>query len=111
MDFMNVNQSMPQNLFQVLTKVSLDTLSTGDILKGRVQSLDDGILLIKLLDGKLFSAAVPEDFFASQGDTITLEIGQRQNNQLTAQILSMGSKTENTTNMQEMLAKIGRAHV
>lgn len=63
MDFMNVNQSMPQNLFQVLTKVSLDTLSTGDILKGRVQSLDDGILLIKLLDGKLFSAAVPEDFF------------------------------------------------
>ena len=98
MDYMNINQSMPQNLFQVLTKVSLDTLTTGDILKGRVQSLENGILLINLLDGKSFTAAVSEGFTANEGDVITLEIGQRQNNQLTAKILSLDSITENVLN-------------
>ena len=103
MDYMNINQSMPQNLFQVLTKVSLDTLTTGDILKGRVQSLENGILLINLLDGKSFTAAVSEGFTANEGDVITLEIGQRQNNQLTAKILSLDSITENVLNKQDLL--------
>lgn len=104
MEFMNVNQSMPQDLFQVLTKVSLESLNTGDVLKGRVQALENGVLLIKLLDGQTFSAAVSDDFSANQGDLITLEIGPSLNDQLTARILSMESQAKSLANNQDVLA-------
>lgn len=103
MDITNVDQSMPKDLFQVLTKVPVDSLSEGDILKGRIQSLENGILLIKLSDGNTFTAAVPEGFSANVGELITLEIGQRLNNQLTAKIINIESNTENRANMQDSL--------
>lgn len=88
MDTMNVNQAISQQIFQVLTKASLDNLNAGDIISGRIQSLDNGLLLIKLLDGALFTAKTPDGFTAKAGEPITLEIGDRQNNQLTAKIIN-----------------------
>ncbi len=88
MDTMNVNQAISQQIFQVLTKASLDNLNAGDIISGRIQSLENGLLLIKLLDGALFTAKTPDGFAAKVGEPITLEIGDRQNNQLTAKIIN-----------------------
>ena len=88
MDLVKFDQATSQQLFQILTKASLEALSAGDILQGRVQSLTNGLLLIKLTDGTAFSAKVPENFSASIGESITLEIGDHQSDQLTARILS-----------------------
>ncbi|MGI6084799.1 MAG: hypothetical protein ACOYIF_05075 [Acetivibrionales bacterium] len=87
MDTMNVSQAMSQQIFQILTKASLENLSVGEIIKGRIQSLENGLLLIKLLDGSSFTAKAPDGFFANVGESIALEIGERQNNQLTAKII------------------------
>ena len=88
MNSIKVDQALSQQLFQILSKASLETLNVGDILQGRVQSLENGLLLIKLLDGISFTAKVSEGFSASHGDLITLEIGERLNNdQLTATIV------------------------
>ncbi|NLE24785.1 MAG: flagellar hook-length control protein FliK [Clostridiaceae bacterium] len=91
MDTMNVNQALSQQIFQILSKASLENLNAGDILSGRVQSLENGLLLIKLLDGSSFTANTPEGFSANVGETVTLEIGERQNNQLTARIVNRGT--------------------
>lgn len=91
MDTMNVNQAISQQIFQILSKASLENLNAGDILSGRVQSLENGLLLIKLLDGSSFTANTPEGFSANEGEAITLEIGERQNNQLTARIVNRGT--------------------
>lgn len=88
MDIMNVNQALSQQIFQILSKASLENLNAGDILSGRVQSLENGLLLLKLMDGSSFTANTPDGFKANVGETITLEIGERQNNQLTARIVN-----------------------
>ncbi len=100
MNTINVNQAASQQLFSILYKASLENLNAGDILQGRVQSLDNGMLLIKLLDGSSFSASVPEGFTASQGELLTLEIGERQNNQLTAKIVPANT-SQNTAGTME----------
>lgn len=90
MDTMNVNQVISHQIFQILSKASLENLSAGEIIKGRIQSLENGILLIKLLDGSSFTARTPDGFSANVGESITLEIGERHNNQLTAKIVNQG---------------------
>lgn len=107
MNTTNVNQAVPQQIFQILSKsvetlASLETLSVGDILKGRIQSLDNGLLLIKLLDGSSFSANAPEGFTANSGDPITLMIGERQNDQITAKIIN-NTQVSNKTNDEKIL--------
>ena len=121
MNTSNVNQAVSQQIFQILSKsqnetlaqnetlvqnetlsstenlVSLEGLSAGDILKGRVQSLDNGLLLIKLLDGSSFTASAPEGFTANLGDPITLMIGEKQNHQITAKIIN-NTQVNNKTN-------------
>ncbi|MCX7774102.1 MAG: flagellar hook-length control protein FliK [Clostridia bacterium] len=86
MNPIRLDGSMPQ-LLQILTKASLENLKAGDILQGRVQSLDNGMLLLKLMDGAFFTAKVPDGFTANTGDLVTLEIGEKQNDQLTAKIV------------------------
>lgn len=94
MNTANVNDAVSRQIFQILTRypvdttASLDTLSAGDIIKGRIQSIDNGLLLIKLLDGGVFTAKAPEGFAAEAGDPISLVIGERINDQLTARIIS-----------------------
>ena len=93
MDTINVNPAVSQQIFQIFTKASLENLNAGDILRGRVQSMENGLLLIRLLDGSSFTANIPEGFSADIGETITLEIGERLNNQLTAKIINIGADT------------------
>jgi len=89
----NINR-MSRQIFQILSRssketlTSLDTLSAGDILKGRIQSIENGILLIKLPDGAVFTAKAPEGFKAEPGEFITLMIGEKLNEQITAKIVS-----------------------
>lgn len=103
MDTMNVNSALPQQIFQILSKASLENLNAGDILSGRVQSLENGLLLVKLLDGSFFTANAPEGFSIGIGETITLEIGERLNNQLTAKIVGRETASSGKTDEEAAL--------
>lgn len=104
MDAINLNPAVSQQVFQILSRASLENLKEGDILKGIVQSAENGLLLIKLLDGSSFTASIPDGFSIGVGETVTLEIGERLNNQLTAKIISQ--ETENTGKADEESALI-----
>lgn len=94
MNPINIDNAMPQQLFQILTKAAIDSLNKGDILEGRVQSLDNGMLLIKLLDGSFFTAKVPDTFTASPNDLLALEIGDRTDGQITAKVVYISNGTD-----------------
>jgi len=98
MDAINVNPAVSQQIFQILSKASLENLNSGDILRGRVQSLENGMLYIKLMDGSAFTASIPEGFSIGVGEIITLEIGERLNNQLTAKIISRETESPGKAN-------------
>lgn len=108
MNMANINQAISQEIFQILSKyqketlVSLESLSAGDILKGRIQSLENGLLLIKLLDGASFTAKAPEGFTAEPGELITLMVGEKQNDQITAKIIN-DSQASNKTEEEKIL--------
>ncbi len=101
MNAIKVDQAISQQIFSIMAKASLENLSAGELLQGRVQSLENGLLFIKLLDGGTFTANVPEGFTASQGELITLEIGERTNNQLTAKIVPTGTQQATMTKTAE----------
>ena len=50
MDTINVNPVVSQQIFQIFTKASRKP-ECRDRLRGRVQSMENGLLLIRLLDG------------------------------------------------------------
>jgi len=104
MDVININTAVSQQVSQILSKANLENLKTGDVIRGRVQSLENGLLLIKLMDGSSFTATIPEDFSIGVGETVTLEIGERLNNQLTAKIVS--SEAENSCSADQESALI-----
>ena len=62
MDTINVNPAVSQQIFQIFTKASLENLNAGDILRGRVQSMENGLLLIRLLDGSSLLQISLKDF-------------------------------------------------
>jgi hypothetical protein len=105
------DQTVSRELFQIMTKASLESLSKGDILQGRVQQMENSILLIKLLDGTFFTAKVPDDFTASKGEQITLEIGEKQGEQLTARVLAgeTGIKSNTDRDNLQLTETIGRS--
>ena len=88
MDFVKFDQALAPQMFQIPAKASLEGLSEGDLIQARVQALEDGLVLLKLLDGTTFAARVPDNFSAATGELITLEIGERINDQLLASIVS-----------------------
>jgi len=92
-----IDNAMPQQLFQILTKAAIESLSKGDILQGRVQSLENGMLLIKLLDGSYFTAKVPESFSASPNDLLALEIGDKIDGQITAKVVYISNGSDAST--------------
>ncbi len=88
MNSIKLDQAVSQQVFNLLSKASLESLQAGSVLQGRVQSLENGLLFIKLLDGASFTAQVPEGFSAQPGELISLEIGERKNDQLTAKVVN-----------------------
>ena len=88
MNSIKLDQAVSQQVFTLLSKAALESLQAGSVLQGRVQSLENGLLFIKLLDGASFTAQVPEGFSAQPGELISLEIGERKNDQLTAKVVN-----------------------
>lgn len=80
---------LPQQLFQIQSKAALEGLEAGDLIQGRVAALQNGLLVISLLDGSSFSASVPEGFEVYPGTMLTLQIGEPSGDQLTARIVRM----------------------
>lgn len=97
MNSIKVDQAISQQILQILSKASLETLKAGDVLQGRVKSLENSMLLLKLLDGTYFTAKVPDGFSMPFGGLVTLEIGESVNDQLTARIISQ-ENLNNTVN-------------
>jgi hypothetical protein len=89
MDSNKVDRTVSQNIFQVLTRTLLEGFKTGDIVRGRVQSIENGLLFIKLFDGTGFTARVSQNIAVEKDAFITLEIGKRVNDQLTARIIEI----------------------
>ncbi|HBR01865.1 MAG TPA: hypothetical protein DD738_04580, partial [Ruminiclostridium sp.] len=70
MDFVKFDQALAPQMFQIPAKASLEGLSEGDLIQARVQALEDGLVLLKLLDGTTFAAKVPDNFSAATGELI-----------------------------------------
>lgn len=95
MDGIKLPPQVQQNIFQVLTRVLAERLNAGDVLEGRVMSLENSMLLLKLLDGTSLTCKVPDNFNARPNDLITLEIGEPINGRPTARIISLSDGISN----------------
>jgi len=92
---MKIDGFLPQQLLQIVGKTAPEVLTTGDTLQGRVVAVENGLLFLKLLDGSSFTARVPEGFSAQQGALLTLQIGERVEDQLTARIIQPETQADN----------------
>lgn len=92
---MRIDRQVTQQLLQIVARAKLDNLNPGDIIEGKVISLDKGLLFLKLTDGSSFTAKVPEEFSTLPGALLTLEIGEPVDNQLTAKILTSNPQNGN----------------
>lgn len=93
---MKIDGLSPQQLLQIIGKSAPEVLNTGDTLQGRVVALENSMLFLKLLDGSSFTVRVPEGFSAQQGELLTLQIGERVDDQLTARIIQPENQAVNT---------------
>lgn len=101
-DNVRIDGLMPQQFFQILSKAALEGLNVGDLIQGRVTAMENGLLLITLLDGSSFSASIPEGLDVPPGTMLTLQIGEPAGDQVTARIVRMDtpSKQENESGGQ-----------
>lgn len=99
---------MPQQLFQIQSKAALEGLSIGDLIQGRVMAMENGMLLIRLLDGSSFSASVPEGFSAPAGTQLTLQIGEPAGDQITARIVRMDIPPQQEAEPESQASQIAR---
>ncbi len=94
MNSIKLDLNVSQQIFDILSKASLESLQTGALIQGKIQSLENGLLFIKLMDGGSIKAQVPEGFTAQPGENITLEIGEKINQQFTARIVSNEAQSQ-----------------
>lgn len=80
------------------------------MIKGKVMAMENGLLLIKLLDGSSLSAKVPDGFEASPGTLLTLQIGESIGEQLTARIVQMDipQQADETNTQDNPMSRITR---
>lgn len=84
---MRIDGLAAQQLFQIQTKAAVEGLNVGELIQGRVLSMENGMLLIKLLDGSSLTAKVPEGLDVPIGTMLTLQIGEMVSDQITARIV------------------------
>ena len=105
---MRIEGMLPQQLLQVLSKSAMvEGLNIGDVIQGKVMSIKDGMLLMKLMDGSSFTASVPEDANIPEGALLTLQIGERVGDQLTAKIVNPDAGSKQTPETQDLTGRIG----
>ena len=86
---MRIDELSPQQVFHILSKAALEGLGAGDLVQGRVTAMENGLLLVTLLDGSSFSASLPEGLDVPLGALLTLQLGEPAGDQLTARIVRM----------------------
>jgi hypothetical protein len=74
MVFMRISEAASQQTLQLLSQITKGESSVGEILTGRVLSVDNGLILIRLVDGSQISARTPADAQYLIGEVINLEI-------------------------------------
>ena len=84
-----IDGHFPQHYFHIISKAALEGLNAGDLVQGRVTAMENGLFLIKFLDGSSFSASIPEGLDVSPGTMLTLQIGEPAGDQATARIIRM----------------------
>lgn len=85
---MRIDGALPQQILQILSKSILESLDIGDFIQGRVTSVKDGLLQMRLTDGSSFTAGVPEGMIIQEGALLTLQIGEKAGEQINARIVS-----------------------
>ncbi|NLX65018.1 MAG: flagellar hook-length control protein FliK [Clostridiaceae bacterium] len=111
MDTIYINPAISQQVFQIPSKAVLENLKAGDILRGRVQSEENGMLLIILLDGSSFTASIPQGLSIEVGETVILEIGERLNNQLTAKLINVEAESTGKADGESALINIIKSNL
>jgi hypothetical protein len=96
---------LPQQILQILSKSMLENLDIGDFIQGRVTSVKDGLLQMRLMDGSSFTASVPDDMIIQEGALLTLQIGEKSGDQMTAKIVNNGGKTEQAPASRDLPAE------
>lgn len=103
---MRIEGMLPQQL-QILAKTTLESLHIGDLIQGRVASIKDGILLMKLLDGSSFTASLSGDVDIPEGTFLTLQIGEPIGDQLTARIVSREPQSGKPEGDSSLATRVG----
>ena len=104
---MRIEGALPQQLLQVLSKSAIvQSLNIGDFIQGKVASLKDGMLLMKLMDGSSLTASVPQDVNIPEGALLTLQIGEPVGDQLTARIVNPDAGSKQASETQNLPDRI-----
>lgn len=97
-----------QQLFQIQTKAAVEGLNVGELIQGRVLAMENGMLLIRLVDGSSLTAKVPEDLDVLPGTMITLQIGEMVGDQITARIVRNDAPPQQAAAAENTLSQIAR---
>ncbi len=84
----------------LLSKASGESIKAGDVIQGKVLSLENSTLVLELPGGTTFSARVPEGFVAAPGTLLSLEIAKGPGQQLSAHIMNPEVLTESRLTME-----------
>ena len=103
---MKIDGLLPQQFFQIQSRTALEGLSVGDLIQGRVTALDNGLLLVTLLDGSSFSANIPEGYDVPPGTLLTLQIGERAGDQITARIVRMDTPERSNNQISQITRQL-----
>lgn len=103
---MKIDGLLPQQFFQIQSKAALEGLSVGDLIQGRVTALENGLLLVTLLDGPSFSDNIPEGYDLPPGTLLTLQIGERAGDQITARIVRMDTPAQSDNQISQITRQL-----
>ena len=104
MDTISFNSNASRT-FQIISKTPQNVLNRGDIIRGKIVSVENNMALLKLSDGSSFTVKFPAGLEIEKNAVITLEISDFIEGQLTAKILSIIDLSDNvsTENLSNLL--------
>lgn len=105
---MKIDGFAAQQLFQIQNKAAVEGLNVGELIQGRVLAMENGMLLLRLLDGSSLTAKVPEGFDLLPGTLLTLQIGETAGDQITARIVDGDAPPRQESAAENTLSQIAR---
>jgi len=85
----------PRQIFRIVSNAPQDVFNKGDVLRGRVVSVENNIAVLRLSDGSALTVKVPDGLEIDINTVIALEVHDRIEGQLMAKILSIVDFSEN----------------